>query len=151
MKRETKCRIASLLCALCICAASASVAGAERITLSERFYEDRALIARVIECTAPDASYTARQAIAAVIVNRTTDARFPDDVRSVIYERGAFSCVDRVDFEQVEPSELSLAAARDALLGFDVSGGALYFARGHASEADGACLYHSGFLFYLDR
>ena len=151
-KNRLKNILAAFLCALCLCMPGLSVSAAgEAYRIRDDFVLSRELIARVIECTAPDASYTARQALAALILNRTEDPRFPDDVRSVIYERGVFECVDRVDFERVRPSDLSMKAARDALLGFDVSGGALYFKRGTLSESDGACLYHSGFLFYIEK
>ncbi len=115
---------------------------------SEEFREERAIIARTLEKTAPDASYVARLAIAAVIVNRVSSPRFASDVRSVIYEYDAFSCTSLPDFETCEVSYLSDIAARDALLGFDVSCGALYFKRGMPAESDGACFYHSGWLFY---
>ena len=118
---------------------------------SDEFFEDRELIARALEKTAPDASYVARLALASVIVNRVKSNRFPNDVRAVIYERGEFECVRAYDFETCKPSYLSRVAARDALLGFDVTSGALYYKRGHISESDGSCFFHSGFLFYKER
>lgn len=115
---------------------------------SEEFFSSRDLIARVVECVAPDRSYAARQAIAAVIVNRIKDTRFPSDLYSVIYQRGEFECVNKQGFDRVTPSYLSKVAARDALLGFDISSGAVYFRRGYPSECAGSCFYHDGFLFY---
>ena len=115
---------------------------------SEEFFSSRDLIARVVECIAPDRSYAARQAIAAVIVNRIKDSRFPSDLYSVIYQRGAFECVSKEGFDRVTPSYLSKVAARDALLGFDISSGAVYFRRGYPSERAGSCFYHDGYLFY---
>ncbi len=115
---------------------------------SDEFDIERALIARTVEQTAPDASYVARLAIAAVIVNRTKDPRFPSDVRSVIYDYDMFRCTYDPSFELCSYSYLSDIAARDALLGFDCSAGALYFRAGYPSERDGACFYHSGWLFY---
>ncbi len=115
---------------------------------SEEFNAERALIARAVEKTAPDSSYVARLALAALIVNRAKSPRFPMDIRSVIYEYEQFECTTLPDFEVCEVSYLSDIAARDALLGFDCSSGALYFRRGTPSESDGACFYHSGFLFY---
>lgn len=118
---------------------------------SDEFFADRDLIARAVEKTAPNASYVARLAIASVIVNRVQCKRFPNEVRAVIYQRGEFECVSASDFETCSPSYLSKAAARDALLGFDVTSGALYFKIGSVSESDGACFFHSGFLFYKER
>ncbi len=115
---------------------------------SKEFSEQRALIARAVEKTAPTASYVARLCIAAVIVNRAKSPRFADDVRSVIYEYEAFECTRSPDFETSSVSYLSDIAARDALLGFDASSGALYFKRGTPAESQGCCFYHSGWLFY---
>ena len=115
---------------------------------SEEFFSARDLIARVVDTLAPDASYAARLALSAVIVNRVRDPHFPSDIYSVVFERGEFEGVGREDLFTFCPSQLSMIAARDALLGFDVSRGALYFRRGYPSERMGACFYHDGFLFY---
>ena len=115
---------------------------------SGEFFEMRMLIARVVERTLPErASYVARLALADVIVNRVRDERFPDDIRSVVYERGEFACVSREDFLRTSPSYLSLSAARDALLGCDVTEGAVYFGRARRAEVPDGCFYHSGYVF----
>lgn len=138
----------SLVCLmLCFCTVTAHAVSEPG---SAEFFEERDLIARAVELTAPNASYVARLAIASVIVNRAQDPRFPSDIRSVIYERGAFECVTSPDFETCDISYLSKTAARDALLGYDVSSGALYFKKGNIAESDGSCFYHSGFLFYRE-
>ena len=136
--------------ALCFTVGSIAASALGEIGSME-FYEERALIARAVEKTAPDASYVTRLAMAALIVNRVKDPRFPSDVRSVIYEYEMFECTRMPDFETCDVSYLSDIAARDALLGFDVSSGALYFKKGMPAESDGACFYHSGFLFYTKR
>ena len=141
--------ITALLSALCIlfvpitvCAEPLPEAG------SAEFFDMRMLIARVVERTLPErASYVARLALADVIVNRTRDARFPDDIRSVVYERDAFECVLREDFLRTRPSYLSLSAARDALLGCDVTSGAVFFSRARRAEVPDGCFYHSGYVF----
>ncbi len=135
------------ICLHIMCPAAYAAEDADRT----RFFEEREIIARAVECTAPDASYVARLGIAALIVNRTRDARFADDVRSVIYEYDAFECTLMHGFETCEVSELSRMAARDALLGFDCTCGALYFRRGTPSESADACFYHSGLLFYKQQ
>ena len=115
---------------------------------SEEFFELRMLVARVVERTLPArASYVARLALADVIINRTRDARFPDDVRSVVYQRGEFACVAREDFSRTRPSYLSLSAARDAMLGCDVTAGAVFFSEARRAEVPDGCFYHSGYAF----
>ncbi len=114
----------------------------------EEFFEMRMLIARVVERTLPNsASYVARLALADVIVNRTQDARFPDDIRSVVYQRGEFECVASESFLRTRPSYLSLSAARDALLGCDVTSGAVFFYKARRAEVPDGCFYHSGYVF----
>ena len=118
---------------------------------SDEFFELRELIAKVIEATLPgQASYICRLALAAVIVNRAADPRFPDDIRSVVYERGEFECTSRESFSRVRPSYLSKSAARDAMLGCDVTAGAVYFRRAPRSEVPDGCFYHSGYVFFRE-
>ena len=148
---NAKKRILSFFIAICTLLCLPVGASALSEPGSDEFFADRDLIARAIEKTAPDASYVARLAVASVIVNRVKSKRFPNDVRAVIYERGEIECVRASDFETCAPSYLSRVAARDALLGFDVTSGALYYKRGHISESDGTCFFHSGFLFYKER
>ena len=151
MKRKNKAATALFCVCLIFTVISQTHAFALAEIGSDAFFEERDLIARAVELTAPDASYAARLAIAAVIVNRAKDARFPSEIRSVIYEVGVFDCVSDPNFEKVTPTYLSRAAARDALLGFDVTAGALYYKKGSVADSDGACFRHSGFLFFKKR
>ena len=115
---------------------------------TSEFFEAMDIISRVADTVAPDTDYVCRLAVCALIVNRIEDSRFPSDVYSVVLERGEFVGVGREDFFVFSVSDLSRAAARDALLGFDVTRGAVFFRRGYSSERSGACFYHDGFLFY---
>ncbi len=112
---------------------------------------DIEFLARAVEKTAPEASYVARLAFCAMIVNRRDDPRFPSDLRAVVYQRGEFDCARAPDLETCSPSRLSRLAARDALLGFDPSGGALYYKKGHRSESYPDAFFHSGFWFFTSR
>jgi len=64
--------------------------------------------------------------VGAVVLNRTRDAKFPRTVAGVIYQPGAFTAT--VD-GQIESNlqQSSINAARDALNGWDPSGGAIYY------------------------
>ena len=112
---------------------------------------DIEFLARAVEKTAPEASYVARLAFCAMIVNRRDDPRFPSDLRAVVYQRGEFDCAWAPDLETCSPSRLSRLAARDALLGFDPSGGALYYKKGHRSESYPDAFFHSGYWFFTSR
>ncbi len=87
---------------------------------------DYELLARIISAEARGESYLGQVAVGAVVLNRVEHPSFPDTVSGVVYQNGAFSCLyDGQFYEPIENSAYS--AARDALNGFDPSGGAIYY------------------------
>ena len=70
--------------------------------------------------------YTGQVAVGAVVLNRVEHPSFPDSIAGVIYQKGAFTAVDDGQFWQ-PVSESSYNAARDALNGWDPTGGAIYY------------------------
>lgn len=84
------------------------------------------LLARIISAEARGEPYMGQVAVGAVILNRIEHPSFPDTMSGVIYQKGAFSCLD--DGQFYEPvSESAYKAATDALNGLDPSGGAIYY------------------------
>lgn len=84
------------------------------------------LLARIISAEGRGESYIGQVAIGAVICNRIEHPSFPDTLQGVIYQNGAFTAL--VDGQFNEPiSESAYSAARDALNGWDPSGGAIYY------------------------
>ena len=71
-------------------------------------------------------SYTGKVAVAAVILNRVKSASFPNNISGVIYQKGAFTCVDDGQINMGTNDECT-RAAQDALNGWDPTGGALYY------------------------
>lgn len=87
---------------------------------------DLDLLARTINGEARGEPYIGQVAVGAVIINRTRDPKFPQTIAGVVYQPGAFTCVTDGQFwASLESS--SVNAARDALNGWDPSGGALYY------------------------
>ena len=84
------------------------------------------LLAKLIAAEARGESYTGQVAVGAVVLNRVTHSSFPDTVAGVIYQKGAFSCVNDSNWS-VSPNSTSLKAARDCINGWDPSGGAIYY------------------------
>ncbi len=84
------------------------------------------LLAKLIAAEARGESYTGQVAVGAVVLNRVTHSSFPDTVAGVIYQKGAFSCVNDSNWS-VAPNSTSLKAARDCINGWDPSGGAIYY------------------------
>lgn len=74
----------------------------------------------------PNAPYLCKVAFASMILNRIRSPLFADTIHGVILEHGAFRCVQDGRYFHHTPDEESLCAARDALLGADPTGGALY-------------------------
>lgn len=87
---------------------------------------DLYLLARVISAEARGEPYTGQVAVGAVVLNRVRHSSFPNSISGVIYQSGAFSCLDDGQFD--EPiAESAYHAAQDALNGSDPSGGAIYY------------------------
>ena len=84
------------------------------------------LLAKLIAAEARGESYTGQVAVGAVVLNRVQHASFPDTISGVIYQKGAFSCVTDSNWS-VEPTDTAKKAARDAMNGWDPSGGAIYY------------------------
>lgn len=88
--------------------------------------KDVDLLALLINGEARGEPYEGQVAVGAVILNRTRDARFPSTIAGVIYQPGAFTAiVDGQINSEMQPN--SLKAARDALNGWDPSGGAVFY------------------------
>ncbi len=84
------------------------------------------LLARLISAEARGEPYSGQVAVGAVVLNRMEHPSFPSTMSGVIYQRGAFSCLDDGQFN--EPvAESAYRAAREALSGHDPSGGAIYY------------------------
>jgi N-acetylmuramoyl-L-alanine amidase len=88
--------------------------------------KDVMLLARCINGEARGEPYEGQVAVGAVIMNRTRDSRFPNTIAGVIYQPGAFTAiVDGQIHSEMLPS--SIRAARDAINGWDPSGGAVFY------------------------
>lgn len=85
-----------------------------------------ALLARLISAEARGEPYNGQVAVGAVVLNRMRHPSFPNTMSGVIYQSGAFSCMDDGQFDQ-PVADSCYQAARDALNGWDPSGGAIYY------------------------
>ena len=84
------------------------------------------LLARLIHGEARGEPYTGMVAVGAVVLNRVASSKFPSTVAGVIYQAGAFDAVSDGQIN-LTPSQQSYNAARDAMNGWDPSGGAIYY------------------------
>ncbi|QAT51382.1 spore cortex-lytic enzyme [Caproiciproducens sp. NJN-50] len=84
------------------------------------------LLARVISAESRGEPYEGQVAVGAVILNRIQHPSFPNTLAGVIYQPGAFSCLNDGGINAAVSSS-AYKAARDAINGWDPSGGAIYY------------------------
>ncbi len=84
------------------------------------------LLARTIYAEGRGEPYTGQVAIGAVVLNRVRDSAFPNTISGVVYQRHAFTAVSDGQIN-LTPNETAMKAARDAINGWDPTGGALYY------------------------
>lgn len=84
------------------------------------------LLARLINGEARGEPYSGMVAVGAVVLNRVSSPNFPSTVAGVVYQSGAFDAVSDGQIN-LNPSTQAYNAARDALNGWDPSGGAIYY------------------------
>ena len=87
---------------------------------------DLNLLARLISAEARGEPYEGQVAIGAVVLNRVEHPSFPNSISGVIYQKGAFTCLTDGQFDK-PVADNAYKAARDALNGWDPSGGAIYY------------------------
>lgn len=84
------------------------------------------LLARAINGEARGEPYSGQVAVGAVILNRVKHPSFPNTIAGVVYQKGAFTAVDDGQINASMTSSCE-SAARDALNGWDPTGGAIYY------------------------
>lgn len=84
------------------------------------------LLAKVISAEARGEPYVGQVAVGAVILNRVEHPSFPGSISGVVYQPGAFSCMDDGQINQ-PVADSAYRAAQEALNGSDPSGGAIYY------------------------
>ncbi len=92
-------------------------------TLSKNELE---LLTRLVYSEARGEVYKGQVAVAAVVLNRVHSDKFPNTVRSVIFEKDAFTAINDGQF-WLTPNGTAKLAALDAVRGWDPSNGALFY------------------------
>ena len=87
---------------------------------------DQYLLARLVYAEARGESYKGKVAVAAVALNRVRSSSFPNTISGVIYQSNAFESVSNGSINK-KPDSDCLRAAREAMNGWDPTGGCLYF------------------------
>ncbi len=84
------------------------------------------LLAKTIHAEGRGEPYTGQVAIGAVVLNRVRSSQFPNTVSGVVYQKHAFTAVSDGQIN-LTPNDTAMRAARDAINGWDPTGGALYY------------------------
>jgi len=84
------------------------------------------LLARLVHAEAEGEPYEGQVAVAAVVVNRIKDSRFPNTTEGVIYEKSAFEVVKNGRIYEPASSN-AISAAKAAISGWDPSYGSIFF------------------------
>lgn len=102
--------------------------------------EDMEALLRIVEAEAGSEDEDGRLLVANVVLNRVDSERFPETVTEVVFQRengvNQFSPVANGRYYTVEVSEATVTAVGRALLGEDISEGALFFAARKYADSD---------------
>ena len=102
--------------------------------------EDMEALLRIVEAEAGCEDEEGKLLVANVVLNRVNNDRFPETVTEVVFQREngvtQFSPVANGRYYTVEISESTVSAVGRALIGEDISEGALYFAARKYADSD---------------
>ena len=84
------------------------------------------LLAKTIYAEGRGEPYVGQVAIGAVVLNRIRSKDFPNTISGVVYQKHAFTAVSDGQIN-LTPNDTAMKAARDAINGWDPTGGALYY------------------------
>lgn len=112
---------------LLLWAAAGSFPVPEAEAHTRRASKDNLWLLAMVTCgEARGEPYEGKVAVAAVILNRVDDPKFPNSVAGVVYQPLAFESVANGEIYRGVTRDC-IRAARDALNGWDPTNGALYF------------------------
>lgn len=87
---------------------------------------DLNLLSKLVYGEARGEPYKGMVAVAATVLNRVSDSRFPNTISGVIYQSGAYTCVSDGQIN-LAPNDQSKKAAQDAINGWDPTSGCIYY------------------------
>lgn len=84
------------------------------------------LLSKLVYAEARGEPYKGMVAVAATVLNRVASSKFPNTIAGVIYQSGAYTCVDDGQIN-LTPNSTARKAAQDAINGWDPSYGCVYY------------------------
>ncbi len=102
--------------------------------------EELEVLLKIVEAEAGCEDEEGKLLVANVILNRLNSPKFPDTIREIVFQRengvAQFSPVYDGSYGRAEVSEETVEAVGRALVGEDISDGALYFAARNYADND---------------
>lgn len=126
IKHGLKAMVAAALAGLFLLWPGRTDDGHHAYAASKAAKDNEHLLAQMVCGEARGEPYEGKVAVAAVILNRTLDDRFPDSVAGVAYQTHAFEAVSNGEIYKNTTDEC-YKAARAALSGWDPVNGAVFF------------------------
>ena len=102
------------------------ISGSKNNSQNNSNNSDMNLLSRLVYGEARGEPYQGMVAVAATVLNRVSDSRFPNTIAGVIYQSGAYTCVSDGQIN-LSPNEQSKKAAQDAINGWDPTYGCIYY------------------------
>ena len=87
---------------------------------------DLNLLSKLVNAEARGEPYKGMVAVAATVLNRVSNSKFPNTIAGVIYQSGAYTCVSDGQIN-LEGTSQSKKAAQDAINGWDPTSGCIYY------------------------
>jgi len=87
---------------------------------------DLNLLSKLVYAEARGEPYKGMVAVAASVLNRVANSKFPNTIAGVIYQSGAYTCVADGQIN-LSPNEQARKAAQDAINGWDPTSGCIYY------------------------
>lgn len=84
------------------------------------------ILAKVIYSEARGEPYKGQVAVGAVVMNRIQSSQFPNNIKDVVFQKGAFTAVSDGQY-WLTPNRTAYLAALDAVRGWDPTTNSLYY------------------------
>lgn len=98
----------------------------DQLSVTKYSVEEIEMLAKLISGEARGESFEGKVAVAAVTVNRVLSSEFPNSIKEVIFQSGAYTAVSDGQYDR-KPGKDAYRAVYSALIGEDPSSGALFY------------------------
>ncbi len=98
----------------------------EQLSVKKYSVQEIEMLARLINGEARGETFEGKVAVAAVTLNRVRSSKFPNSIKEVIFQSGAYTAVSDGQYSK-KPGKKAYRAAYEALQGEDPSSGALFY------------------------